>query len=98
MFGLTGTLWQADRPCDLESIYGTEVPAGVQRDDPWPVLYVAVLRSHCCTLDVDVHRAMAQGGPPWNGGGEKKRDSYDGLTHAVFSFGLLLMTYTMSAV
>lgn len=72
MFGLTGTLWQADRPCDLESIYGTEVPAGVQRDDPWPVLYVAVLRSHCCTLDVDVHGAMAQGGPPWNGGGEKK--------------------------
>lgn len=56
------TLWQADRLRDLEPINSTEVPTGVQRDDPWPVLYVAVLGSHPRALDADVHGTMTKSG------------------------------------
>lgn len=59
---LNPTLWQADGLCDLEPINSAEVSTWVQRDDPWPVLYVAVLGSHPGALDVDVHGAMTQCG------------------------------------
>lgn len=39
----------------------------MQRDDPRPVLYVAVLGSHPGALDVDVHGTMTQCGPAWEG-------------------------------
>lgn len=68
----TPTLWQADGLCDLEPINSTEVPTWMQRDDPWPVLYVAVLGSHPGALDVDVHGAMTHSGPTW--GKEKVLD------------------------
>lgn len=56
-------LRQADGLSDLEPVDGTEVPTGVQRDDPRPVLDVAVLGSHSGALQVDVHGTMTHCGP-----------------------------------
>lgn len=47
----------------MEPVNSTEVPTGVQRDDPGPVLYVAVLGRHPRALDADVHGTMTQSGP-----------------------------------
>lgn len=59
------TLWQASGLSNLDGINSTEVPTGVQRDNPRPVLYVAVLSCHTRTLDADVHGTMTQSGPAW---------------------------------
>lgn len=63
MFQRIPTLRQAHGLCDLETVNSTEVSTGVQRDDPRPVLYVAVLSCHPGPLDVDVHGTMTQCGP-----------------------------------
>lgn len=60
---------QADRLGHPESVHGTRVPTGVQRDDPALVLYVAVVGGHAGALDVDVSGVVAQGGPAWGGEG-----------------------------
>lgn len=65
MFGLIPTLRQADGLSDLEPVDGAEVPTGVQRDDPRPVLDVAVLGSHSGALQVDVHGTMTHCGLAW---------------------------------
>lgn len=72
MFGLNPTLRQADGLCDLEPVNSTEVSTWVQRDDPRPVLYVAVLGCHPRALDVDVHGTMTHCGPAWEGEEELK--------------------------
>lgn len=63
------TLGQADGLGDLESVYSTQVPTRVQRDDPGLVLYVTVAGGDAGALDVDVSGTMTQGGPAWGGGG-----------------------------
>ncbi|KAF3847199.1 hypothetical protein F7725_020227 [Dissostichus mawsoni] len=62
MFGLIPTLRQADGLSDLEPIDGTEVPTGVQRDDPRPVLDVAVLGSHSGALQRGLTLGQGQQG------------------------------------
>lgn len=62
---------QTDGLGDLESVYSTQVPTRVQRDDPGPVLDVAVAGGHAGALDVDVSGTVTQGGPAWGEEGVK---------------------------